>query len=113
MIREFHLADALTLANAACGVAAGLCAMLYMGSHSSAPSLTPAGLTPAPPPLRSLGRACRALAAHAFCPGPGARFACRHHLVRAGTGDARFCRGPSGNVGLAGGGIFRPAWRGA
>jgi UDP-N-acetylmuramoylalanine--D-glutamate ligase len=28
MIREFHLADALTLANAACGVAAVLCARL-------------------------------------------------------------------------------------
>jgi hypothetical protein len=47
MIREFHLADALTLANAACGVAAVLCAMLYMGSHSSAHYLTAAALTPA------------------------------------------------------------------
>ena len=47
MIREFHLADALTLANAACGVAAVLSAMLYMGSHSSAHYLTAAALTPA------------------------------------------------------------------
>src|SRR6478609_5697899 len=47
MIREFHLADVLTLANAACGVAAALCAMLYMGSHSSAHFLTAAALTPA------------------------------------------------------------------
>src|SRR6476659_9503768 len=46
MIREFHLAAALTLANAACGVAAVLCAMLYMGSTSSAHYLTAAALTP-------------------------------------------------------------------
>lgn len=34
MIREFHLADFFTLANAACGVAAIFCAMGYMGSPS-------------------------------------------------------------------------------
>ena len=47
MIREFHLADVLTLANAACGVGAVLCAMLYMGSHSSVHYFTSAALTPA------------------------------------------------------------------
>ena len=47
MIREFHLADALTLANAACGVAAVLFAMLYMGSHSPAHYFIAAALTPA------------------------------------------------------------------
>jgi len=47
MIREFHLADVLTLSNAACGVAAVLCAMLYMGSHLVAHYLTAAALTPA------------------------------------------------------------------
>lgn len=47
MIREFHLADALTLANAACGVAAVLFAMLYMGSHSPAHYFVAAALTPA------------------------------------------------------------------
>ena len=34
MIREFHLADFFTLANAACGVAAVFCAMVYMGNPS-------------------------------------------------------------------------------
>ena len=47
MIREFHLADALTLANAACGVAAVLFAMLYTGSHSPAHYFVAAALTPA------------------------------------------------------------------
>jgi CDP-diacylglycerol--serine O-phosphatidyltransferase len=47
MIREFHLADVLTLANAACGLAAVLCAMLYMGSHVPAHYFTAAALTPA------------------------------------------------------------------
>ena len=36
MIREFHLADFLTLGNAACGVAAIFCAMTYVGSRSAA-----------------------------------------------------------------------------
>jgi CDP-diacylglycerol---serine O-phosphatidyltransferase len=36
MIREFHLADFLTLANAGCGVAAVFCAMVYSGSASRA-----------------------------------------------------------------------------
>ena len=36
MIREMHLADFFTLANAACGVAAVFCAMIYVGN----PSLT-------------------------------------------------------------------------
>jgi len=47
MIREFHLADVLTLGNAACGVAAVLCAMLYMGSLSRVHYFTAAALTPA------------------------------------------------------------------
>ena len=47
MIREFHLADVLTLANAACGVAAVLCAMLYMGSQSLVHYFTAAALAPA------------------------------------------------------------------
>ena len=47
MLREFHLADVLTLANAACGVAAVLCAMLYMGSQSPAQYFTAAALSPA------------------------------------------------------------------
>ena len=36
MIREFHLADFFTLANAGCGVAAVFCAMVYVGSASLA-----------------------------------------------------------------------------
>jgi CDP-diacylglycerol--serine O-phosphatidyltransferase len=47
MIREFHLADVLTLANAACGVAAVLFALLYMGSHAAAHYFTAVALTPA------------------------------------------------------------------
>ena len=47
MIREFHLADVLTLANAACGVAAVFFAMLYMGSHAPSHFFTAAALTPA------------------------------------------------------------------
>jgi CDP-diacylglycerol--serine O-phosphatidyltransferase len=34
MIREFHLADFFTLGNAACGMAAVFCAMIYTGSPS-------------------------------------------------------------------------------
>jgi CDP-diacylglycerol---serine O-phosphatidyltransferase len=47
MIREFHLADVLTLANAACGLAAVLCSMLYMGNHSLEYFFTAAALSPA------------------------------------------------------------------
>ncbi len=47
MIREFHLADALTLGNAACGVGAILCAMLYMESGATSHFLAAAALTPA------------------------------------------------------------------
>ena len=47
MLREFHLADVLTLANAACGLAAVLCAMLYMGSQLPAHYFIAAALTPA------------------------------------------------------------------
>ena len=47
MIREFHLADVLTLVNAACGVGAVLFAMLYMGSHSPIHYFAAAALTPA------------------------------------------------------------------
>jgi CDP-diacylglycerol---serine O-phosphatidyltransferase len=47
MIREFHLADVLTLANAGCGVAAVLCSMLNMGSQSLEYFFAAAALTPA------------------------------------------------------------------
>jgi len=47
MIREFHLADVLTLANAGCGVAAVLCSMLYMGNQSLEYFFAAAALTPA------------------------------------------------------------------
>jgi len=45
MIREFHLADFFTLANAACGVAAVFCAMVYTGSASRAHFFAAAALT--------------------------------------------------------------------
>jgi CDP-diacylglycerol--serine O-phosphatidyltransferase len=50
MIREFHLADVLTLANAACGLAAVLCSLLYMSRQAdtvvffTAAALSPAAL---------------------------------------------------------------------
>jgi CDP-diacylglycerol--serine O-phosphatidyltransferase len=44
MIREFHLADFFTLANAACGVAAVFCAMIYAGSGSMGHFLVAFGL---------------------------------------------------------------------
>jgi CDP-diacylglycerol---serine O-phosphatidyltransferase len=45
MIRGFHLADFFTLANAACGVAAVFCAMVYVGSSSFAHFIAAALLT--------------------------------------------------------------------
>jgi CDP-diacylglycerol---serine O-phosphatidyltransferase len=47
MIREFHLADFFTLANAACGVAAVFFAMRYVGSQSPAHFFAAAALAPA------------------------------------------------------------------
>jgi CDP-diacylglycerol--serine O-phosphatidyltransferase len=47
MIREFHLADFLTLGNAACGVAGVLCAMVFVGSQSIAVFYVAALLAPA------------------------------------------------------------------
>ena len=47
MIRELHLADLFTLANAACGVAGVFCAMAYVGGQSRAIFLVAAALAPA------------------------------------------------------------------
>jgi CDP-diacylglycerol--serine O-phosphatidyltransferase len=47
MIRGFHLADLFTLANAACGVAAVFCAMIYVGSQSLGYFLAATALAPA------------------------------------------------------------------
>ena len=47
MIREFHLADFLTLANAASGLGAVLFSMLYMGSQSPAHFFAATAFTPA------------------------------------------------------------------
>ncbi len=47
MIREFHLADVLTLGNAASGLAGILFTMLYMGSRSPAHFFAAAAMTPA------------------------------------------------------------------
>ena len=47
MIRGFHLADFFTLANAACGVAAVFCAMIYVGNQSLGHFLAAAALAPA------------------------------------------------------------------
>jgi CDP-diacylglycerol--serine O-phosphatidyltransferase len=47
MLREFHLADVLTLGNAACGLAAVFFSMLYMGSQSTEYFLAATAMTPA------------------------------------------------------------------
>lgn len=47
MLREFHLADVLTLGNAACGLGGLFLAMQYMSSHSPAHFLAAAALSPA------------------------------------------------------------------
>ena len=47
MLRGFHLADAFTLGNAACGVGAVFLAMAYMASQSLAQYLWAAALAPA------------------------------------------------------------------
>src|SRR4051812_10674165 len=47
MIREFHLADVLTLGNAASGLAAILCSMLYMRSQSTVHFVIATAMTPA------------------------------------------------------------------
>jgi len=47
MLREMHLADLFTLANAACGVAGVFCALVYVGNQSVAAFLTAAALAPA------------------------------------------------------------------
>ena len=47
MIREFHLADFFTLANAACGTACILLAMLYMQSETLSYFLAAAAMAPA------------------------------------------------------------------
>jgi len=47
MIRGFHLADLFTMANAACGVAAVFCAMIYVGRQSLAYFLAATALAPA------------------------------------------------------------------
>ena len=47
MLREFHLADVLTLANAACGLAAVFFAMHYMSSRSPIHFFAAAALSPA------------------------------------------------------------------
>jgi len=47
MIRELHLADLFTFANAACGMAAVFCAMIYVGSPSPASFFAATVLAPA------------------------------------------------------------------
>ena len=47
MLRGFHLADAFTLGNAACGVGTVFMAMLYLTSHSIGHYLVAAALAPA------------------------------------------------------------------
>ena len=46
MIRGFHLADFLTLGNAACGTAGVLLAMAFLGSHSAGHFMAAAAMAP-------------------------------------------------------------------
>lgn len=47
MLRSLHLADFLTLANAACGMAAVFCAMIFVGNGSRSTFFIAAALAPA------------------------------------------------------------------
>ena len=47
MMRSLHLADFLTLANAACGVAAVFCTMIFLSTHASNYFFAAAWLAPA------------------------------------------------------------------
>ncbi len=60
MIRGFHLADAFTLGNAACGVGAIFLAMAFMRSQSLAHFLWAAALAPRPSSSTSSTAASRA-----------------------------------------------------
>ena len=46
MLRELHLADLFTLANAGCGIAGVFCAMVYVGEESLSHFLVAAALAP-------------------------------------------------------------------
>jgi len=65
MIRGFHLADFLTLGNAACGVAAVFCAMAFVATRDVAVFLAGAALAPAAFVFDVLdGRVARARSQH-------------------------------------------------
>ncbi|MDH4182494.1 MAG: CDP-alcohol phosphatidyltransferase family protein [Betaproteobacteria bacterium] len=67
MIRGFHLADFVTLGNAACGVAAIFCAMAYVGGSGVAWFFAAAALAPAAFVLDVLdGRIARARHEHSI-----------------------------------------------
>src|SRR4029079_4577379 len=65
MIRGFHLADFLTLGNAACGVGAVFCAMAFVATRETAVFLAGAALAPAAFVFDVLdGRVARARSQH-------------------------------------------------
>ena len=89
MIRGFQLADFFTLGNAACGVAAVLMAMRYLGNRERRRPARRRCLRAGGVRLRRPRRPDRALAPDVVGARPRARFARRRHLVRRRARHAR------------------------
>ena len=101
MLRGFHLADFLTLANAACGVAGVFCAMAYAQQRVHRVLLRGRGARAGRVHLRRVRRARGALAPHALGARTRARLARRRDLVRRRAGGARLSRPAlTGGLGL-------------
>ena len=95
MLRGFHLADFLTLANAACGVAAVFFCMLYMGRQARAIFSRPRPYTGGIS-LRLARWPRRAMAAQAFGARARVGFAGGHYLVRVAPASLGFAAGLRG-----------------
>jgi CDP-diacylglycerol--serine O-phosphatidyltransferase len=106
MIREFHVADFFTLANAACGVAAVLCAMKYLGNQSLVYFYVAAGLAPAAFVFDVLdGRIARSRQEHSTF---GRELDSLADVISfRGRAGARICRGIAGGMGLGGVALLR------
>ena len=96
MIREFHLADFFTLANAACGVGAVFCAMRFLESHMLRLLFHRRCARAGRLRLRRPGRAHRAVAANALGARPGARLARRCHSFGVAPAALGFAAGMHG-----------------
>ena len=101
MVRSFHLADLFTLANAACGMAGVLFAMLYVESGWARHFLWAAAMGPAAFVFDVLdGRIARARHTNSALR-PRARFAGRRDLIRRRPGGPRVRRRHERRLGRA------------